>query len=184
MVIGQGSQIRFKRLTLEFGCQTRNSLWCCCLALVGSSMMYLTLEINDLCLEVKSKKRVGTFKTKTAYCNDMSARLILIEVLVFIGSFAIAWLLRKLLGRLIRGWKVGLWGLLFGLIGAVLTILGLEALSFDFQFVDLGDGLNFVLVAIRLFGLTALAAGFLGAVVASFGQKKKKALPNDPNQVP
>lgn len=114
----------------------------------------------------------------------MDGRLILIEVLVFIGSFIVAWLLRKLLGRLIRGWKVGLWGLLFGLIGAVLTILGLEALSFDFQFVDLGDSLNFVLVAIRLFGLTALAAGFLGAIVASFGPRKKKALPVDPNQNP
>jgi TctA family transporter len=114
----------------------------------------------------------------------MSARLILIEVLVFIGSFAVAWLLRKLLGRLIRGWKVGLWGLLFGLLGAVLTIIGLETLSFDFQFVDLGDGLNFVLVAIRLFGLTALAAGLLGVVVASFGPRKKKALPPEPPQNP
>jgi TctA family transporter len=123
-------------------------------------------------------------KDKTAYCVHMSARLILIEVLVFIGSFAVAWLLRKLLGRLIRGWKVGLWGLLFGLLGAVLTILALETLSFDFQFVDLGDGLNFVLVAIRLFGLTALAAGFLGAVVASFGPRKKKALPPEPPQMP
>jgi TctA family transporter len=114
----------------------------------------------------------------------MSARLILIEVLVFIGSFAVSWLLRKLLGRLIRGWKVGLWGLLFGLLGAVLTILALETLSFDFQFVDLGDGLNFVLVAIRLFGLTALAAGFVGAIVASFGPRKKKALPPEPPQNP
>jgi TctA family transporter len=114
----------------------------------------------------------------------MNARLVLIEVLVFLGSFAISWLLRKLLGRLIRGWKVGLWGLLFGLIGAVLTILGLELLSFDFQFVDLGDSINFVLVAIRLFGLTALAAGFIGAIVASFGPKKKKVLPAEPPQNP
>jgi TctA family transporter len=112
----------------------------------------------------------------------MNARLILLEVLVFIGSFIISWLLRKVLGRLIRGWKVGVWGLLFGLIGAVLTLLGLEALSFDFQFVDLGDSVNFVLVAIRLFGLTALAAGFIGAVVASFGARKKKALPHEPPQ--
>jgi TctA family transporter len=114
----------------------------------------------------------------------MNARLILIEVLVFLGSFAISWLLRKVLGRLIRGWKVGLWGLLFGIIGAVLTIIGLEALSFDFQFVDLGDGINFVLVAIRLFGLTALAAGFIGAIVASFGPRKKKALPPQPPENP
>jgi TctA family transporter len=114
----------------------------------------------------------------------MSARLILIEVLVFIGSFVVSWLLRKVLGRLIRGWKVGLWGLLFGLVGAVLTILGLETLSFDFQFVDLGDGLNFVLVAIRLFGLTAVAAGLIGAIIASFGPRKKKVLPPEPPQTP
>jgi TctA family transporter len=114
----------------------------------------------------------------------MNARLILIEVLVFIGSFSVSWLLRKVLGRLIRGWKVGLWGLLFGLIGAVLTILGLELLSFDFQFVDLGDSINFVLVAIRLFGLTALAAGIIGAIVASFGARKKKVLPPQPPHDP
>jgi TctA family transporter len=114
----------------------------------------------------------------------MNARLILIEVLVFIGSFGVSWLLRKALGRLIRGWKVGLWGLLFGLIGAVLTILGLELLSFDFQFVDLGDSINFVLVAIRLFGLTALLAGVIGAIVASFGPRQKKALPPEPPQNP
>ncbi len=129
-------------------------------------------------------QKLGTLSHKTAYCVNMSARLILIEVLVFIGSFAVSWLLRKLLGRLIRGWKVGLWGLLFGLVGAVLTVLGLEVLSFDFQFVDLGDGLNFVLVAIRLFGLTALAAGFIGAIVASFGPRKKKALPPESPQNP
>ena len=129
-------------------------------------------------------QKLGTLSHKTAYCVTMSARLILIEVLVFIGSFAFSWLFRKLLGRLIRGWKVGLWGLLFGLVGAVLTVLGLEALSFDLQFVDLGDGLNFVLVAIKLFGLTALAAGFIGAIVASFGPRKKKALPPEPPQIP
>lgn len=127
---------------------------------------------------------LGTVQKKTAYCVNMSARLILIEVLVFLGSFAVSWLLRKLLGRLIRGWKVGLWGLVFGLLGAVLTILGLETLSFDFGFVDLGDGLNFVLVAIRLFGLTALAAGFIGAIVASFSPRKKKVLPPEPPMNP
>ncbi len=140
------------------------------------------LELSTTAIRGDSGK-LGTLNHKTAYCVIMSARLILIEVLVFLGSFAVAWLLRKLLGRLIRGWKVGLWGLLFGLLGAVLTVVGLETLSFDFQFVDLGDGLNFVLVAIRLFGLTALVAGLLGAVVASFGPPKKKALPPEPPQI-
>ncbi len=112
----------------------------------------------------------------------MSGQLILLEVLVFIGSFSVSWLLRKLLGRLIRGWKVGLWGLLFGLLGAIVTILGLRQLSAVLNFEDLGEGVNFVLAAIRLFGLTALAAGFIGAVVASFGPRKKKALPPEPPQ--
>ena len=114
----------------------------------------------------------------------MSARFLLIQVLVFFGSFGVSWLLRKVLGRLLRGWKVGLWGLLFGLIGAVLVVLGLKLLTFDFGFVDLGDNINFVLVSIRLFGLTALLAGVIGAIVASFGPRKKKALPSQPPQNP
>ncbi len=127
------------------------------------------------------ESQLGTLSHKTAYCVNMSARFFLIQLLVFIGSFIVSWLLRKGLGRLIRGWKVGLWGMVFGLIGGVLTILGLKVLSIDFQFVDLGDNiLNFVLIAIRFFGLTAVLAGIIGAIVASFGPRKKKVLPPEP----
>ncbi len=127
---------------------------------------------------------LATFKAKTAYCIGMSARLVLIEVLVFIGAFIVSWLLRKLLGRAIRGWKVGLWGLLFGLIGTVITIIGLRQLSAVLNFEELGDGVNFILLAIAYFGPTALLAGFLGAVTASFGAKKKKIMPLEPTQKP
>ncbi len=115
---------------------------------------------------------------------NMSGQLIFLESLVFIGSFLVSWLLRKVLGRMVRGWKVGLWGLLFGLVGGILTLLGLQALSSAFQIEDLGNGVGFALVAIRYFGLTALSAGFIGAVVASFGPRKKKPLPPEPPQHP
>ena len=112
-------------------------------------------------------------------------RLVLIEFIVFLGAFAVSWLLRKLLGRIIRGWKVGIWGMLFGVVGAILTGLLLQTLSFDVNFLDLEvSGLNIAVVAVRYFGLTALLGGFLGAIVASFGRRKKKVLAPEPSQLP
>lgn len=131
-----------------------------------------------------------TLKCRTSYAVNMM-RFILLEAIMAVMCFGFAWLGRRLLGRLIGGPTVILWGLFFGMLGvvaggALFSVLGEN-------FVELGNTqgsriLTGIWVFIVRFWDTGLIAGALGVLVASLSmwrignQAKLKQAQADPNQ--
>jgi uncharacterized protein involved in response to NO len=107
------------------------------------------------------------------------SRFIFIEVLIFLGAAGGAYLLRRLFGRRISGPPVLLWGLLFGIIGAIATGFLLSAVSSDLNFLDLSatSPLNIVIIAVRWFWDNVLFGSLLGVLLASIPFSKKPRKP-------
>ena len=103
-------------------------------------------------------------------------RLFLLELIVFVCAFAVAYLLRFIIGRGIKGPPVVLWGALFGMIGAVLGsyIVETSLEGTRFLWTD-GNIWGIVNIAFRYFLLTAIIGGVLGALYASLGRRRKAA---------
>jgi hypothetical protein len=108
-------------------------------------------------------------------------RLFLLEIVVFIGAFGVAYLFRRLLGRRIQGPPVVLWGALFGMLGALGSSYLVESTLEGTRFLWTDGNLWGVLaIAFRFFLLTAIVGGILGAVFASF-PRGRRAAPRDAN---
>lgn len=109
-------------------------------------------------------------------------RLILLEIVVFIAAFAVSYLLRKLLGRNIRGIGVVLWGAIFGMIGALISSYAVENLLEGARFLWTDGNLwGALAIAFRFFLLTAIIGGVIGALLASLPPGKgRKAAPPPP----
>jgi energy-converting hydrogenase Eha subunit A len=102
-------------------------------------------------------------------------RLILLEVVVFLGAFGVSYLLRSLLGRRIQGPPVALWGAFFGMLGALGSSYLVESVLEGARFLWTDANIWGILaIAFRFFFLTAVIGGVLGAVVASFPRGRRK----------
>jgi uncharacterized BrkB/YihY/UPF0761 family membrane protein len=102
-------------------------------------------------------------------------RLILLEIVVFLGAFGVSYLLRLLLGRRIQGPPVALWGAFFGMLGALASSYVVESALEGARFLWTDGNLWGVLaIAFRFFFITAIIGGVLGAVVASIGRGRRK----------
>jgi hypothetical protein len=103
------------------------------------------------------------------------SRLILLEIVVFLGAFGVSYLLRSLLGRRIQGPAVALWGALFGMLGALGSSYVVESALEGARFLWTDGNLWGVLaIAFRFFLLTAIIGGVLGAIVASFPRGRRQ----------
>ncbi len=104
------------------------------------------------------------------------ARIVLIEVLMFIGALAITYLLRRIAGKRISGPPVILWCLVFAFIGAHLMSVFLRQVAFDSDFIDLSNVSIFNIIAIVTvrFWENILIGGFLGMIAANFPLRKNK----------
>ena len=90
-------------------------------------------------------------------------------VVLTLAAFSAGWFGRKLLGRRLRGWRVGLWGVVFGVLGVFLAAVGIDALGFATGYVDLGESsLRAGIVYMLIFGWNiAPIGGIAGAIAAS-----------------
>lgn len=110
-------------------------------------------------------------------------RLILLEIVVFIAAFAVSYLLRKLLGRSIRGIGVIGWGVLFGLIGALAGSYAVENLLEGTRFLWTDGNLwGALAIAFRFFALTAIVGGVIGSLIASLPRGKGRNTPPPPTK--
>lgn len=110
-------------------------------------------------------------------------RLILLEIVVFIAAFAVSYLLRKLLGRSIRGIGVIGWGVLFGLIGALAGSYAVESLLEGTRFLWTDGNLwGALAIAFRFFALTAIVGGVIGSLIASLPRGKGRNAPPPPTK--
>jgi tetrahydromethanopterin S-methyltransferase subunit G len=102
-------------------------------------------------------------------------RFFLLEFVVAIFAFGMAWLVRRILGRLIGGPTVILWGLVLGLIAVTLCGALFAVLGTDFGFINFEGNLWLGARAFFLrFWDTGLIAGALGALVASLMMIRRK----------
>lgn len=108
-------------------------------------------------------------------------RFFLLEFLVAIIAFGFGWLVRRILGRLIGGPPVIIWGIGAGLISVILCGVLFAALGTDLGFInfngDLFDGAKVFLIRFWELGLIG---GGLGAVIASLMIKRKPPNPPKP----
>jgi hypothetical protein len=113
------------------------------------------------------------------------SRFIFIEVLIFLGAAGMTYLMRRLLGRRIGGPSVLLWGLLFGIIGAIVTGFLLSTVSSDLNFLDLSTAtaLNIVIISVRWFWDNVLFGTLLGLALSYFPLSKKPQKPKQ-DQIP
>ncbi len=107
------------------------------------------------------------------------SRFIFIEVLIFLGAMGGAYLLRRALGRRVGGPPVLLWGLLFGILGAIGMGFFLSTVSSDLNFLDLSTAspLNIVIIAVRWFWDNVLFGSLLGVLLANFPLARKPQKP-------
>lgn len=99
----------------------------------------------------------------------------LLEFLVAVIAFGLAWLVRRILGRLIGGPPVLVWGVLVGLIGVILSGVVFAALGTDFGFINFeGNLFEGAKVFLLRFWEVGIIGGGLGAVVASLMMIRRK----------
>lgn len=102
-------------------------------------------------------------------------RFFLLEFLVALFAFGLAWLVRRILGRLIGGPTVILWGLVVGLVAVTLSGVLFAALGTDFGFINFEGNLWLGARAFFLrFWDTGLIAGGIGVLVASLMMIRRK----------
>ncbi len=102
-------------------------------------------------------------------------RFFLLEFLVAVIAFGLAWLVRRVLGHLIGGPTVILWGLVVGMIGVILSGVLFAALGTDFGFINFdGNLFDGAKVFLLRFWELGLIGGGLGALVASLMMIKRK----------
>ena len=103
------------------------------------------------------------------------ARLVLVELMMFIGALGMTYLLRRVLGRRISGPPVILWCVLFAFVGAQLMALFLRQIALDSDFIDLSNASIFSLIGISVvrFWENILLGGVLGMLLANFPLRKK-----------
>jgi hypothetical protein len=102
-------------------------------------------------------------------------RFFLLEFLVALIAFGLAWLVRRVLGRLIGGPTVILWGVVVGLVGVILSGTLFAALGTDFGFINFeGNLFDGGKVFLFSFWELGLIGGGLGALVASLMMIKRK----------
>jgi hypothetical protein len=139
---------------------------------------------------------IGLRRKLTLKPHDLKPRMLflmmrffLLEAIMAVLCFGFAWLGRRLLGRLIGGPPVILWGLFFGMLGVVAGGALFSVLGTDFGFIDFGGNVWAGIQAFILrFWDTGLIAGALGVLVASLSmwrignQAKVKQAQADPQQ--
>jgi hypothetical protein len=102
-------------------------------------------------------------------------RFFLLEFLVAVIAFGLAWLVRRVLGHLIGGPTVILWGLVVGMIGVILSGVLFAALGTDFGFINFdGNLFDGAKVFLLRFWELGLIGGGLGALVASLMMIKRR----------
>jgi hypothetical protein len=98
----------------------------------------------------------------------------LLEFLVAIIAFGLAWLVRRILGRLIGGPTVIIWGVVVGLIAVILSGVLFAALGTDFGFINFdGNLFDGGKVFLLRFWELGIIGGGLGALVASLMMIKR-----------
>jgi hypothetical protein len=105
-------------------------------------------------------------------------RFFLFEALMAVLALGAGWLGRRILGRLIRGPVVLVWGAVLGLLAMVGFGMFFVQVAFFADFIDLnGDLVTGARIAFLRFWDTGLIGGLIGALIASFprwNQKRKK----------
>jgi hypothetical protein len=105
-------------------------------------------------------------------------RFFLFEAFMALLAVGTGWLGRRILGRLLRGPVVLVWGAIFGLLSMIGFGMFFVQVPFFADFIDLnGDLVAGARIAFLRFWDTGLIGGLIGALIASFprwNQKRKK----------
>jgi hypothetical protein len=111
-------------------------------------------------------------------------RFILFDILMAIIAFGFSWAIRKVLGHLLRGPIVVVWGAVFGLLAIVGFGMFFVQVPYFGTFMNLdGDLFTGARVAFLYSWDAGLIGGILGALVASFPRRnQKRKAPQDHTQ--
>ena len=102
-------------------------------------------------------------------------RFWLLEFIMAVWTLGFAYGLRRILGRLLHGPMVIVWGAVFGLIAVVLGGMFFSTVWTDLAFLDLqGDLFRGAWVFLVRFWDTGLIGGILGALVGSLTMLRRK----------
>jgi hypothetical protein len=108
----------------------------------------------------------------------MYIKFFLFEALMALLALTAGWLGRRILGRLLHGPMVMVWGAVFGLLAMIGFGMFFVRVPFFVDFIDLnGDIFTGAWIAFVRFWDTGLIGGLFGALIASFprwNQKPKK----------
>jgi hypothetical protein len=108
----------------------------------------------------------------------MYIKFFLFEALMALLALTAGWLGRRILGRLLHGPMVMVWGAVFGLLAMIGFGMFFVQVPFFVDFIDLnGDMFAGAWIAFVRFWDTGLIGGLIGALIASFprwNQKRKK----------